>query len=308
MVVLTRNRLFLVGSVGVAFLGGFWYTYKKSNEKGIRRFLHSWKIAVIYIIVMLGGPQFSNLSSKEVDTIVLSPPMERLVSSFRNENGSKKFEEVSSYRVEELAFLEVNSYKSERKLGEQVTLVNDTPSSSSTSGNLGKSGPGARAKGDARSAARANRGKSSSFFAQGFPTNPYRHRQIPKVQEPLEARNRRNPKNQSEQCELDENKPVIELVYRIKKNPALVREAQRMGKDQAAQKDVNNLIEKLSLGNKNPGIGNRRVQGLKNVSEARGRNEGRVYFRKKDGKIEILGKSTKDNQEKVIAILEKMGY
>ncbi len=46
----------------------------------------------------------------------------------------------------------------------------------------------------------------------------------------------------------------------------LVREGTRMGKDQAAQKDVNYLIEKLSLGNKNPGIGNRRVQGLKNVS------------------------------------------
>jgi hypothetical protein len=109
---------------------------------------------------------------------------------------------------------------------------------------------------------------------------------------------------------LDENVEVkkIEIVYRIKENPALVREAQRMGKDQAAQKDVNNLIEQLSLKNENPGIGNRRVQGLKNVSEARGRNEGRVYFREKDGKLEILGKSNKDNQKKVIAILQKMGY
>jgi hypothetical protein len=81
-----------------------------------------------------------------------------------------------------------------------------------------------------------------------------------------------------------------------------------MGKDQAAQKDVNHLIEQLSLGNDSPGLGNIRVKGLKNVSEARGRNEGRVYFREKDGKIEILGKSNKDNQKKVIAILQKMGY
>ena len=117
-------------------------------------------------------------------------------------------------------------------------------------------------------------------------------------------------KQSAEQCELDENvKDVkVEIVYRIKKNPALVREAETMGKDQAAQKDVNNLIEQLSLGNDNPGIGNRRVKGLKNVSEARGRNEGRVYFRKKDGKIEILAKSNKDNQNKVIGILQKMGY
>jgi hypothetical protein len=109
---------------------------------------------------------------------------------------------------------------------------------------------------------------------------------------------------------LDENVEVkkIEIVYRIKENPALVREAQRMGKDQAAQKDVNHLIEQLSLNNKNPAIKNRRVQGLKNVSEARGINGGRVYFREKDGKIEILGKSNKKNQNKVIAILKKMGY
>ena len=47
-------------------------------------------------------------------------------------------------------------------------------------------------------------------------------------------------------------------------NPALVREAQRIRKAQAAQKDVNHLIEQLSLGNENPGIGNQRVKGLKN--------------------------------------------
>lgn len=117
-------------------------------------------------------------------------------------------------------------------------------------------------------------------------------------------------KQSAEQCELDENVTdgKVEIVYRIKENPALIREAERMGKDQAAQKDVNNLIEQLSLGNDNPGIGNRRVKNLKNVSEARGRNEGRVYFREKDGKIEILAKSNKDNQNKVIGILQKMGY
>ena len=66
--------------------------------------------------------------------------------------------------------------------------------------------------------------------------------------------------------------------------------------------------KQLSLGNDNPGIGNRRVKNLKNVSGACGRNEGRVYFREKDGKIEILAKSNKDNQNKVIGILQKMGY
>ena len=114
-------------------------------------------------------------------------------------------------------------------------------------------------------------------------------------------------KQSAEQCELDENVTdvKIEIVYRIKENPNLIREAKRMGKDQAAQKDVNNLIEQLSLVNDNPGKGNRQV---KNVLKARGRNGGRVYFREKDGKIEILAKSNKDNRNEVIGTLQKMGY
>ena len=80
-----------------------------------------------------------------------------------------------------------------------------------------------------------------------------------------------------------------------------------MGVNQAAQRDANHLIEQLSLGNTNPGIGNAPLKGLKNVSEARGRNEGRVYFREIDGKIETLAKSNKDNPNKVIAV-KKNGY
>jgi hypothetical protein len=95
----------------------------------------------------------------------------------------------------------------------------------------------------------------------------------------------------------------IEIVSRINENPALVREAERVGQDQAAQKDINHLTEQLSLGNDNPGIGTESVKILKGISEARGRNEGRVYFRKKAGKIEILAKCKKDNQPKVIDIL-----
>ena len=95
---------------------------------------------------------------------------------------------------------------------------------------------------------------------------------------------------------------------RIIKNPVLIREAKRIGKNQAVQKNVNNLIEQLSLGNNNPGIINRRVKNLKNVWEARERNKKRVYFREKDGKIEILAKSNKDNQNKVIEILQKIIY
>jgi hypothetical protein len=117
-----------------------------------------------------------------------------------------------------------------------------------------------------------------------------------------------NSQKPDEQCELDKNVEKIEIVDKIKESPGLRREAEKIIKDQAAQRDINHLIEQLSLNNKNPGKRNRKVQGLKNVTEARGKNGGRVYFRERDGKIEIIGKSNKKNQDKVLILLERMGY
>jgi hypothetical protein len=116
----------------------------------------------------------------------------------------------------------------------------------------------------------------------------------------------KNKKKSKDQCELDENVKAekIEIVYRIKENPALVREAERAGRDQDAQRSLNNLIEQLSLGNQNPGIGTENV--FKDVFELRGKNRARVYYRKVDAKIEILAKSVKSNQQKVINILKKL--
>jgi hypothetical protein len=109
-------------------------------------------------------------------------------------------------------------------------------------------------------------------------------------------------KQSAEQCELDENlkEKKIEIVYRIKENSALIREAERAGRDQDAQRSINNLIKQLSLGNRNPGIRTENV--FKDVYELRGKNRARVYYREVDGKIEILAKSVKTNQQKVINI------
>ena len=116
----------------------------------------------------------------------------------------------------------------------------------------------------------------------------------------------KNKKKSKDQCELDENVKAekIEIVYRIKENPSIVREAERAGRDQDAQRSLNNLIEQLSLGNENSGIGTENV--FKDVFELRGKNRARVYYRKVDGKIEILAKSVKNNQQKVINILKKL--
>jgi putative component of toxin-antitoxin plasmid stabilization module len=123
--------------------------------------------------------------------------------------------------------------------------------------------------------------------------------------------NNQKKKNKSaEQCELDENVEVkkIKIVDKIKESPGLTREAQKSMKNQQARRDINHLIEQLHLGNKNPGTHNKKVDGLKNVTEARGKKGGRVYFRERHGTIEILGKSNKTNQDKVVAMLQKMGY
>jgi hypothetical protein len=87
-------------------------------------------------------------------------------------------------------------------------------------------------------------------------------------------------KKSADQCELEEEiNPVVEIVYRIKDNPALIREAKIAGRDQAAQKSMNHLIDQLSLGNPNPGIGTQHL--FKGV-----------YYQKIDERIEILGKSS----------------
>ena len=65
------------------------------------------------------------------------------------------------------------------------------------------------------------------------------------------------------------------------------------------------MVNKLEKG-MNPGKGNKPIG--KGISEARGNEGGRVYWRKtKDGKgIEILGKSNKNNQNKVIKEVTKV--
>lgn len=87
------------------------------------------------------------------------------------------------------------------------------------------------------------------------------------------------------------------VVSRIKESPKLVREAETAGR--SVQGSLNRLVSELSRGNMNPGIGTRPIG--RGLSEARARDGARVYFRAgRDGQIEILGKSSKSNQDVVI--------
>jgi RHS repeat-associated protein len=95
------------------------------------------------------------------------------------------------------------------------------------------------------------------------------------------------------------------ITSRIGESTKLTREAQAAGK--SAQKSIDHLTSELAKGNLNPGIGTRAIGS--GISEARARDGARVYFRLTgEGGIEILGKSTKQNQQAVInEILNRFG-
>jgi hypothetical protein len=94
------------------------------------------------------------------------------------------------------------------------------------------------------------------------------------------------------------------IISKISDNSALVKEAEKMSSNQRIQQEANHLIEELLQGNTNPGLGSKNL--FKDVSYLRGRNGARVFYRNVDGTIEILGKSSKANEQKVIDILNDM--
>ena len=93
------------------------------------------------------------------------------------------------------------------------------------------------------------------------------------------------------------------LVSPISDDPLLVREAERTGR--SLQGEIDRLTAQLGQGNLNPGIGSRRLP-FGGVFEARSRGGARVYFRHGADSIEILAKSSKANQGRVISRLEDL--
>lgn len=104
------------------------------------------------------------------------------------------------------------------------------------------------------------------------------------------------------ESELREGTRKVESL--IKNDPGLVKAAEEMAKNQAVQKEANNLINQFLNGNSNPGLGSKNL--FKDISYLRGRNGARVFYRIKNGVMEILGKSSKANEQKVINILKNL--
>ncbi|MBL0028896.1 MAG: hypothetical protein IPO95_07470 [Rhodanobacteraceae bacterium] len=70
------------------------------------------------------------------------------------------------------------------------------------------------------------------------------------------------------------------------------------------QGSLDKLVGELAKGNMNPGLGTKHLFG--GIFEARARDGARVYFRQLKEGIEVVAKSAKDNQAKVIDKLKDL--
>ena len=77
-----------------------------------------------------------------------------------------------------------------------------------------------------------------------------------------------------------------------------------MGKDATWQRESDERIQKFLSGNTNPGIGSKFL--FNGIYELRSKNGARVYYRMNKGSMEVLAKSNKDNQDKVIKVLKSL--
>ena len=89
------------------------------------------------------------------------------------------------------------------------------------------------------------------------------------------------------------------------KDSGLIRLAEEATRDQTVQRDMNHLQNELYRGHSSPGLPPKKLFG--NVSYLRSKNGARLFYRPDGhGGHEILGKSSKKNEGKVIDKLEEL--
>lgn len=100
------------------------------------------------------------------------------------------------------------------------------------------------------------------------------------------------------ELELAKAAPSLRVIGRIGESGTLIKEARNLS--DAAQREVNSLLEQYLAGNTNPGIGTRHLDG--GIFYLRGRQGGRIFLRETPGGyLEVLGKADKGNESTVIA-------
>lgn len=92
----------------------------------------------------------------------------------------------------------------------------------------------------------------------------------------------------------------------ISEDPYLVRQAEKAGRNQKVQDEINHLVTQYVGGNKNPGIGNKSLPGT-GLQYLRGKDGARVFFRtNSNGDMEIVAKASKANESEVIRHLQSV--
>lgn len=99
-------------------------------------------------------------------------------------------------------------------------------------------------------------------------------------------------------------KPKICVTSALGKNSRLAKLAEKSTKNQAVQREMNQLINKLMGGNDQPGKGSKALS--HGIRYLRGDAGARLFFREVDGGFEIIGKSDKPNEPNVIKELLKI--
>lgn len=97
----------------------------------------------------------------------------------------------------------------------------------------------------------------------------------------------------------------ITIWLAIHDDPLLVKAAEKAGKNQIVQRDLDAMQGRLAEGNLNPGIGNGFLSDT-DFAYARSRNGARLFFRNTEGGIRIAGKADKGNEPAVIAGLKSI--
>ncbi|MDH3038472.1 hypothetical protein [Streptomyces sp. TRM75561] len=99
-------------------------------------------------------------------------------------------------------------------------------------------------------------------------------------------------------------KPRICVTSALGKNSRLAKLAQKSTRNQAVQREMNQLINKLMDGNDQPGKGSRALS--HGIRYLRGEEGARLFFRAVGDGFEIIGKSDKPNEPNVIKELLKI--
>jgi len=92
------------------------------------------------------------------------------------------------------------------------------------------------------------------------------------------------------------------IVSSIAADSRLIREAEKAGR--SMQRDLDAMLLKLGRGQTQQGIGSKPI--LADIYELRSKSGARIYFRYRDDILDIVAKSTKENQSRAIRILREL--